>query len=179
MRRLTATLLALPLLLAACGSDDGDEPLRNAGDVREEERAESAIDAEIGEQFEFEGMDVEIIAVAPGGDDSGAWLEVEVRVENSTDDELAIPEFDLKCAGDPEGGGWQADSTFPMYEPLPAKSYEEGVLNLIVPGQPRTGEPNTPCATPAFIEVAPLSYVGEPTIARVAIPDDVIAQVQP
>ncbi|MDF1705331.1 MAG: hypothetical protein P1U38_11200 [Aeromicrobium sp.] len=176
-RNFAAVLALLAFGAGACGNDDG--PLRDADDVRSEELAEAASEAAVGEQFELDGLDMEIVSLSPGGDESGAWLEAEIRAENSTDDDLSLPNVDLFCDGDLEGGGWQADSTFDMYADLPPKTFEEGVLNLVIPGQPRTGEPETECATPAYIEVSPTVSVGQPTVVRIPVPDDVIAQVQP
>jgi hypothetical protein len=69
-------------------------------------------------------------------------------------------------------------STLSDSEPLPARSYKEGTLNLLLPGDSRTGTPVPKCATPATLRAQATNYAGgtAPSV-KIPVPDAVIAQL--
>lgn len=202
--RLLVGLAALTLVLGACGGDDdatsGDEvgaetspnaeatdgdtgqDLRPADEVIAEEEASASMDGEIGEDIDLgEGLTVTVQAMRAGGDDLGPWLEVDVRAENRGEEELTNPELAIVCDGGAETGGWQADSTFDLGDELPAGSFHEGTVHLLLPEDGRYGEPVPECGSPAYVRISPYATVvvdgQEPPAADVEIPVDILEQL--
>jgi hypothetical protein len=182
----TIAAIAMTLILVACGGnaekDKPDESLRNADDVKASETAAATTTVEIGEFAPLsDGAEevgrVSVTKLKVGGDDLGPWLEASVRFENTTDEEGNLAEVGIWCKGATESGGWQADSTLDLNATIPAKSYKEGVVNLPLSDDPRTGEPVPECETPAFIQFTPLVTVGDVEPVQVRIPNDLIAKL--
>lgn len=179
MRR--AIAVTALLLVSACsgGSGSSDEPNDSLMDEDDADTAPSSGETlEIGQfaEGEFIGR-IQISSIEVGGDDLGPWLEATIRMENSDDEPLSPAQLDLVCTGDEEAVGYQADSTFDFNEQIPAESFREGVANLLIAGDPRTGEPTTECVTPAFIQITPVVSIGDDPQPKFAVPDDVIAQI--
>jgi hypothetical protein len=192
----------LALTLTACSSDDSDssaddrdEPatsetseasnspstdLRPADEALAEEAADAAQEGALGEFVELrDGLRVTVTSFEAGGDELGAWLITEARVENTGGEEVSVPEFGIVCEGSAERGGYQADSAMFFGDPLPAQTFEEGPLNLLLPGDGRFGEPVPPCTAPAYVEVSTVGMTEETdVVARFAIPDDVVTALQ-
>ena len=93
--------------------------------------------------------------LAVGGDGSGPWLVATVHVENPTGDDATVPNVGIACAGTAADklGGYQASSTIRLGDDLPARSFRDGTLNLLLPGDSRTGVTTPPCSTPAHIDI--------------------------
>lgn len=176
-----ALAAAALLLTAACGGGDGPSNQPDNSLMNEDDAASSPGDGEtleIGEfaEGEFIGR-IQISSLEVGGDDLGPWLEATIRMENSDDEPLSPAQLDLVCTGDDETVGYQADSEFDFNEQIPAESFREGVANLLIAGDPRTGEPTTECVTPAYIQITPVVSIGDDPQPRFAVPDDLIAEL--
>lgn len=146
---------AAVLVVAACGGDDDSSnggALRPADEVLGERAADDAADALLGDSVELEDVTVTVTDLVVGGDDFGPWLEVTVRAENRGED-TSNPYLAIVCNGSVEEGGWQADSTYDLNGELPGGSFNEGVVNLLLPEDPRTQDPVPECATPAVVRV--------------------------
>lgn len=195
-RFFAAAALGAVLLLAGCGNDDDpadaapdpteasdatdgsadrdpNNDLRDADEVLQEAERDGAEDAEIGQPAKLGDVTVTVSDIAlesaegaPGTDDE-AILRVQLRAENHGDEQVEGVEVAVLCADGAEGG-WYADSTFDMYEPLPPGTFREGVLELGVP---------IGCEDPV---VRAESYVAvvyddvEPPAAIWAVPDGVL-----
>ena len=178
-KRLTASVLLMGLLVA-CGDDDdasGGEGSTSASEATstpveseesetvgsttelrpaEDARAEEALAGEqvaMGDTADVNGLAITVSNPVVGGDELGPWLTVNVRVENGTDAASSVPYLEIHCSGNDEGGGWQADSTLELGAGLPAGTFDEGTVNLLVPGDGRFGEQRPPCVMPAAIAV--------------------------
>jgi len=181
-----AMTMTMTMILVACGGgadqDQPDESLRNADDVEASENAAGTTTVDVGEFAPLSDGAEEVGRVAVtklkvGGDGLGRWLEASVRVENTTDEDGNLPDAGIWCKGATESGGWQIDSTIDLNSTIPAKSYKEGVVNLPLSDDGRTGEPVPECKTPAFIRFTPTVWVGEVELAQVRVPDDLIAKL--
>lgn len=152
------------------GTTAVDQALRPA----EEARAEAAVagpEVAIGDRIDVLGVGLIINSITAGGDDGGGWVAVDARAENPGTTDSTVPWMEVRCSGNDEAGGWQADSSLYMGDALPAGSFDEGVVNLNLPGDSRTGDPVPTCDTPAYI-----TFVGSDS--KIAVPDAVIAEVQ-
>jgi hypothetical protein len=153
--------------------------LRPADDVRSEEVLAGGEDVEVGETAELEGVMLSVSAMTVDDSDSlGPMVRVDVRSENPTSEELANPTLAIYCTGDPEGGGWQADSTWRFRGPLPAGTFDEGFANLLLPGDSRTGNPVPVCQTPAYLHgwiFQAVTFDADPApFAQWRVPDELI-----
>ena len=83
-----------------------------------------------------------------GGDQSGPWLTITVHVENASSETVSVP-FELHCDANPDGGGRQAQSTYTNGDAIPAGTFHDGTVNLLMPSDGRTGKPRLSCAIPA------------------------------
>jgi hypothetical protein len=184
--RLTALALLSAVLLAGCGSGDENKSsnkpnfsLKNGDKVEESEAAAAAKVVQVGDFGDLPGDGrVSVTAMKVGGDDLGPWLEVSMRVENASNETAGVPDTGIVCTGSSDQGGYQADSTLLLSDEIPAGSFKEGILNLMVPGDSRTGEPAMPCTAPAFVQITGEdSQTFETTAVRVPIAEDVIAEL--
>jgi hypothetical protein len=113
-------------------------------------------------------------------DDIGPWLTLTVRAENQTEADVQAPQLELHCSGNPAGGAWLETSTFKQDEPVSSRSFNEGKLSLLMPGDGRLGEPRPSCATPATVIANSLSFdnagASPPVRVRVewAVPEELI-----
>jgi hypothetical protein len=184
--RAFALILAVLLaaLVAGCGGQSKaatkpDSSLKNADRVQQSQAAAAANIVQIGEFGDLPGNGrVEVTAMKVGGDDLGPWLEATMRVENASKETASVPDTGIVCTGSTQQGGYQVDSTMRLSDEIPAGSYKEGVLNLIVPGDSRTGQPATPCAAPAFVQITGLDNQSLKTgTVRVPIAGELLAQL--
>lgn len=152
-RMLAAAALIAGATLSACSSDDKAPSGANTA-LAPAHEVDAGKAVELGEFVDLGlGVQVQVSAGKVGGDDSGPWLEVPARVENSGDAEAYVPEFSIHCSNTSEGGGTQVGSTIDITRQIPAGAFVEGVLNLLRPTDARTGEPASDCVSPAYIEV--------------------------
>jgi hypothetical protein len=136
----------------------------------DEAERDAADTAELGDEIDAgNGLFLTVSAAKVGGDDE-PWIELEARAENRGTDTPSIPDFAVVCGGATEGEGWQADSTFPMYEEVRPGSFAEGTLNLLPTGNNRAGEPIEPCNSPAVIRITL-----DDSAVDLEVPDDVLA----
>jgi hypothetical protein len=173
------------LLVAGCGSEEksSDEPnsaLKNADDVEASQEAAAAQEVDLGKFGDLsDDTRVSVTAMKVGGDDLGPWLEVSIRFENAAKVDAAVPVTGIVCKGSAEPGENQAGSTLDSGDPVPAGSFKEGVLNLLVPGEGRTGEPVPVCDGPAFVQVTGEDpETSADKVVRVPVADEVLAQLQ-
>jgi hypothetical protein len=116
-------------------------------------------------------------------DESGPWLTLTVRAENRTQLDVQSPLFELRCSGSSAGGAWLTTSSFEQQVPVPAGSFNEGTVSLLLPGDERLGEPRPSCTTPATVVASLLSFgtegSGQPVQVRVAwaVPDELIDEL--
>lgn len=179
MKKLLAVIGLLALAaLCSCSSNGNTAaaPLQDAGSLRASSESAAAIPGVFGQPVKMNNLQITVTNPVVGGDDSGGWLTVTVKVENLGTQE--DPGFNpgILCAGGESGSGnSQADSTLKLMAGFPARSVDSGTLNLLTAGQKREGQPATPCQTPAVIELVPLiTYDKGPTGIRIPIPDDLI-----
>lgn len=146
----------LAAALAACSSNSTPEPLQPADSIRAAEAASGSI-GELGAPAKLENVSVTVTNPTVGGDESGPWLTITVHLENTTEEDQGLMSFAIYCSGNPESGGWQVGSTLEPTAGLPARSFDDGTLNLLLPGDSRTGKPRPTCATPAHLVAEGLS----------------------
>jgi hypothetical protein len=135
------------------------------------------VNASPGQPVEFLGLKVMLSTITQGGDNSGPWLTVHVRVENTGSQGRANPNIGIVCAGSEQTGGWQAASTFNVGQSLPAGSFDEGDVNLLLPGDSRSGQAVPSCKTPAVVRVSTTGVVtgrGGPAGGYWSIADDLV-----
>lgn len=169
----TALIAALLVASAACGGDGDDSPevsLIDAQTVRDAEDAEALTPASWGSPTEVGG--VTITASDPILEQQGttnASLTFNLRVENRTEESFDFVEASIECDGTDESGTWTTASTFAMNEPLPAGTFEEGLVNLYAPGG-GLGKPLPECPN-ARLEVGVATAVtfGDAPVRRIAI----------
>jgi hypothetical protein len=152
--RTAALVVLLAVPVGACGGGGGPDELRPA----EEARAERAVEGEqgaFGEPVDVGDVSITLSDPVVGGDQGGPWLQVVVRVENRSDKAVGFVDAHIYCAGNDEGGGWLAGSTFDLLAGIPPETFDDGDLLLLLPGDGRYGEPRPDCSTPAHIVVTP------------------------
>lgn len=116
-------------------------------------------------------------------DESGPWLTVTVRAENRSPGSVQPPQVALRCSGSSALGAWLTTSTFKQEEPVPAGSFIEGTISLLLPGDERLGEPRPACATPATVIATHLTFdtngAGPPVEKRIAwaVPDELVGEL--
>lgn len=142
MRRLIIALV--PVVLAACGGSDSPSTSSTPS------------------------VTVAVSSQAVGGDDLGAWLTATVAVTAGDVDGKVPTVIGIRCSGGDTIGEYQAQSTLELAAPVPAGTTVTGDLNLLVPGDTRTGAPVPTCTAPAVI------VAGEQTFP---IDDQVLAQL--
>jgi hypothetical protein len=168
------------MLVAGCGGDDGASALRPAAEVRTGEADANTVDVLIGGEGRYGDLSFTVLSTRVGGDRGGAWLEATVRAENRASKESSTPMVFIRCAGVEEAGSWQANSTFQGMKALPAKTFAEGTLNLLVPGDKRVGkEPAPECRAPAYLRLAQagVSFGTQPKLPQWRLPDDQLAEL--
>ena len=157
---------------------DEDIELRPADEVKAEQILANAQTADLGETFELApGLTVVVQDMSVGGDSGGPWVAVSARIENRTTDELSVPAMAITCNGSPDEGGWEADSTLPLYDTLPSGSFAEGTAHLLLPNDGRYGEPRIECAGPAVVKISTWTMAAGDRDAVVEIPADVLAEL--
>jgi hypothetical protein len=116
-------------------------------------------------------------------DETGPWLTLTMRAENETLGTIQSPQLELRCSGSAAGGSWMEISTFKPGEPVPANSFSEGTVSLLMPGDDRLGQPRPSCATPATVVASLLVFdnagASPPAQKRLgwAVPDELIDQL--
>ncbi|WZH53462.1 MAG: hypothetical protein PIR53_05545 [Nocardioides alkalitolerans] len=178
MKRIALGTIALTLALSACsGSDDADGDA--AGTATSDPVAENAAEVSVGDEVVLpDGLSVTVTAMTVGGDTGGPWVSAEVVVENPTDVEGAVPTFGLVCAEGPAIGDYAAGSTVVIGDPLPAGETVTGTLNLLLPGDTRSGTQVPTCTAPAYVQAASVTTADlEATTGRVDVPAEVLAQL--
>jgi hypothetical protein len=182
--------------VAACGSTSksssgtttaptSSAPTTNPNSLVPAESVEAELEAKNAQVVAFGQAgkladDVYVIFNAPltvGGDDLGPWLVTPVRVENRGKADQSMPNIGIVCMGSTEVGGYQAGSTMSLTDTLPAGSYREGSLNLLLPKDSRTGTAVPARATPAYVQAIPLVTDSSTKPVRVAIPDATVASL--
>lgn len=178
--------------VAATLPDDADDgELQDASSVRAE-RAVAGDTFEVGEVVTVGDVSVKINSVTVDGDDGGPWLAADTTVENRAARDTSVPNLSIYCAGNENGGGWQAFSTLGLGDVLPGRSVDNGVVNLLAPGDERFGDGRPFCDTPAVIRITefgvniavPESVVDElnntePVAVRVTDPDEPTTALTP
>ena len=152
---------------------EGTEVLRPADEARADNAFDRMVFHELGEEVEVGDVTVTITGFAVEPDDQSGLLAVTARVANSSEGESSVPELAVMCTGNPEEGGWMADSTLSLYDTLPAKSFDEGTVILNVPGDGRYGERVPECVGPAVIVAKPMMTLTKSDVAAWTIPDDI------
>jgi hypothetical protein len=174
-----AMTAALAAVLAACTSPRPALPSRatTLATSRPVSRA-STIPATDSAAFPDQ-VTVTVTSLTPEGDDLGAWLTTEVRIDNHSTHRQHLPAIGIRCAEDPTVGEHRAvPSTLSLVGNLPAHSARHGRLFLLLPGDRRLGRGVPLCQPPAVIQVSELSLTGRlPYLARIAIPDQTLAKL--
>ena len=186
-RALISVGVVAALMLAACSSDDAsssetttsvattmpaaadDGELQDASSVRAE-RAVAGDTLEIGEVVTVGDVSVKINTVTVDGDDGGPWLAADTTVENRSERDTSVPNLSIYCAGNENGGGWQAFSTLGLGDVLPGRSVDNGVVNLLAPGDERFGDGRPFCDAPAVIRITDFGV-------NIALPDSVVDEL--
>lgn len=115
------------------------------------------------------------------GDERGSWLDVELRIENESPDNLISPAIGIVCAGSTTVGGWKVGSSYRPGSTLGPGAYQSGEIRLVLPGDDRLGSGVPPCRTPAVVRItgAPENSAGPLPVVEVPIPDNLTAQLNP
>lgn len=116
-----------------------------------------AVAATMGQPARLELVSITATYPVVGGDESGPWLTVTFHLENATDQTQGPISFFILCSGNPKAGTWQAGSTLQPNAGVPAKGVADGNVNLLLPGDTRTGVQRPACATPARLIAQGLS----------------------
>ena len=185
IRRLTewvAVAVVGALILVACGggAKSSAPSVGPASDLQSGSNAATFVNGSPGVPVEFLGLKVTVSMMTQGGDDSGPWLTVHVRAENAGGQPGANPNIGIVCADNEQTGGWQAASTFTVGQGLPAGSFDEGDVNLLLPGDSRTGQMVPECKTPAVVRASTTGVVprsGGPAGGFWSIADDIVARL--
>jgi len=184
---MAARVVGLSVLLLVSGCASGatssgasSEGLRSAEEVLAEQAESASITASVGEVFDLEErITVSISNIERGGDDLGPWLVVSTRVENRGSEDATPPDISLICSGSPEEGG-RLSIGERFIDSLPADTFDEAALYLLLPGDPREGISSgrrlPECLTPAWVAVNDTGWTfGDLSEAHVRVPDDLIA----
>lgn len=118
--------------------------------VAADQAAEVAL--ELGDFADSYGVRVAVQSLTVETDAGGPILRTAIRVEAAEADG-AVPSIWIACANTTEQGGWQAESTISLGDAVLMGSFAEGVLNLLIPGDGRYGEPVPACNAPAFVQM--------------------------
>ncbi|HZC72762.1 MAG TPA: hypothetical protein VE442_18840 [Jatrophihabitans sp.] len=173
-------MLAVAVACSSPGSQSGSESLRNGDQVESSRASAATFEGKIGQPATLGDVTLTVKGVEAGGDASGPWMVTSLRWENHSGQDTSAPSLWLYCADTkPEDHGeYQAGSTLSDSEPLPARSYKEGTLNLLLPGDSRTGTPVPKCASPATLRAEATAYKGDtaPSVT-IPVPDEVIAKL--
>jgi|GEM_PF-6774606 len=148
------TLAAAFVLLSACSSSGKPPALQPADSVR----AAAAVEgqpATIGQPATLDKLKINMSKLDVGGDESGPWLTATVHVENAGSEAISVS-FEIHCTGKPDAGGWQASSTYTNGDAIPPGTFDDGTINLLLPGDSRTGAPRPKCAMPAKLVAQPV-----------------------
>jgi hypothetical protein len=182
--RVAAAVLVGALALAACGDSpntaaSSSPSVRSGSDVQSGSNAATFVTASLGEPISFLGLKVTLSTMTQGGDPSGPWLTVHVRAENGSGQPRANPNFGITCASSEQTGSWQdASTTFKAGHGLPAGSFDEGDVNLLLPGDSRTGHAVPACSAPAVVRASPIGVIPNtdgPEGGSWSIADDLVA----
>ncbi len=184
---MAARVVGLSVLLLVSGCASGatssgasSEGLRSAEEVLAEQAESASITASVGEVFDLEErITVSISNIERGGDDLGPWLVVSMRVENRGSEDATPPDISLICSGSPEEGG-RLSIGERFIDSLPADTFDEAALYLLLPGDPREGISSgrllPECLTPAWVAINDTGWTfGDLSEAHVRVPDDLIA----
>ncbi|HEY1135161.1 MAG TPA: hypothetical protein VGE77_11355 [Nocardioides sp.] len=176
---ISAVALVLAPALAACSGDDGSGDSSVEGTSTPDPVAENAAEVAVGDTVELpDGLTVTVAAMELGGDTGGPWVTTEVVVENPTDNEGAVPTFGLVCAEGPAIGDYAAGSTVVIGDPIPAGGTVTGTLNLLLPGDTRSGAEVPTCTAPAYVQAASVTTADlEATTGRIDVPAAVLDQL--
>jgi hypothetical protein len=185
--RLGIAIVVATLTISSCSSsgESGESDASSAPPPVDSVRPNSANGTPVTFGDSAALGDLRVTASNPviGSDQDGPWLTVTVRAENQTQIDVQSPQFELRCSGSAAGGSWMATSTLAPGEPVPPLSFNEGTLDLLVPGDERGGQPRPSCATPATVVATLLVYdnagASPPTQKRLGwpVPDDLIDQL--
>lgn len=175
MRR-SPLVVVLVLTVAACSDDTGGastEPNTALAPAAEEAAEQATAEATpLGQMVDTdENSRFTITGYTVDGDEAGPWLNAQVRGEAATAAGTVPYTIAIRCASSTDTGGWLARSTVALSQEIPAGSFVEGTVGLLLPGDGRFGEPITPCETPAVV------IIEAENEASWAIPDDVIAEL--
>ncbi len=123
---------------------------------------------------------ITVASLTAGGDDLGAWLTIDVRVDNHSAHSQRLPSIGIVCAGGSTVGLHRAVSTLSLSGELPAGASRVGTLMLLLPGDRRLGGGGgvAACPAPAVVQVFERPHTGSAApLLRVPIPDQVLARL--
>jgi hypothetical protein len=177
---MTAALAtALATVLAACTSGRPALPSRATTLAASRPVSRAVTIPAVGSAAFPDRVTVTVLSLTPAGDDLGAWLTTEVRVDNHSAHSQQLPAIGIRCGGGPAVGGRRTvTSTLSLVGDLPAHSARHGRLLLLLPGDRRLGRGVPACQAPAVIQISEPSPTGHvPYLARIAIPDRTLAKL--
>jgi hypothetical protein len=105
------------------------------------------------------------------------WLQADTRIENGGETNVVWIDAGIVCADDAESGGWRADSTFNLNAGVAAGTFDEGSVNLFLPGASLFKEDRSVCAEPASIVVRTTGPVETRNAAVISLPSKIVAQL--
>lgn len=135
MRKLTMGLVVL-LALTACGGDDdasSDNASQDAQQVLDDREDAAATTLSFGETAEDAGIKVTVKDAEWAGNVDGGMrtLAMDVRFENTTDEDVSSPLISFRCRGTDETGNQHSGPLDPL-DPLPAGTVAEGQAEMFV-----------------------------------------------
>lgn len=105
--------------------------------------------ATMGKPVQLEQVSITAMNPVVGGDKSGPWLTVTFHLDNATHNLQEPISLSIYCAGNQKSGAWQVGSTLNPTAGVAANAVADGTINLMLPGDTRSGTQRPACATPA------------------------------
>jgi hypothetical protein len=157
MTRLRALILVA--MLAACSTSrttsgslppvESSQPVAKSGEPVTTSGDGVVAVATMGEPAKFEQVSITATNPVVGGDKAGPWLTVTFHLDNATNNLQEPISLSIYCSGNPKSGGWQVGSTLNPTAGVSANAVADGTINLMLPGDTRSGTQRPACATPA------------------------------
>ena len=111
------------------------------------------------------------------GDDSGAWLTLEVRVENTGPRARVVPDLELSCDGRESGFGVPVEDEAPGPRSVPAGDSVEYQERLAMLGGGARGDSIPKCTGEVTIDLTEQGEGSSSTMQAWTVPDDLVDEL--
>ncbi|NYI46094.1 hypothetical protein BJ993_003174 [Nocardioides aromaticivorans] len=176
-----ALVLGAATMLAACGTNDpttpgayGEDPGFVTGSPVVFEEGKYPL----GEYVDWDDtLRIRADVVGVDGDDSGAWLAMAVRVENTGARSRVIPELELSCDGQESGFGATVEGEAPRPGRVPADGSVEYQERLSMLGGGARGDSIPKCTGEVTIDLTLRGERSSSTMQAWTVPDDIVDEL--